>query len=204
MRITYFRRQAAQRPDKNCHSSLSKINSVMLFGLMGFALLAFAINVVEASGFPRYWTDTSSGYAIGGYDPVDYFVRSKAMRPNTSIEAVFGGVSWRFRNIGNKQAFMAHPEIYAPRFGGVDPYLLARHREVLGNPSLFDVYKDRLYLFYSIKSLSSWRQNRDIFIVHAERGWPKAAARFGLDSGVELDKSNQSGNKNFGPLPPEK
>jgi len=176
----------------------------MLFGLMGFALLAFAINVVEAGGLPRYWTDTLSGYAIGGYDPVDYFVRSKAMRPNTSIEAVFGGVSWRFRNAGNKQAFLSHPKIYAPRFGGVDPYLLARHREVLGNPSLFDVYKDRLYLFYSIDSLSSWRKNRDASIVHAKKAWPKAAARFGLDSGVSLDETDKSSKQRYGPLPPEK
>ena len=150
--------------------------------LAAFVLLALAASANADSHFPRIWMDQSSGYAIGGYDPVEYFVHAKALRPDGGVEAFWGGVSWKFRNIGNKQAFLAHPEIYAPRFGGADAYLMAKHKQVLGNPTLFDVYEGRLYLFYNGLSLSRWRQHRAAYVIHAKQAWPKAALRLGLDA----------------------
>ena len=169
-----------------CQYSLLKRHLGISFAGTVLVLLAFAF-VSQANGarqLPRVWMDQSSGYAIGGYDPVDYFVRSEPVRLDNGIEAVWGGVSWSFRNTGNRQAFLSDPQIYAPRFGGADPYLLARHKQVAGNPTLFDIYKGRLYLFYSGNTLSRWRQNRAAFIVHAKQAWPKAALKLGLDAGI--------------------
>ncbi len=144
-----------------------------------------------AGQLPKVWMDEGNGYAIGGFDPVDYFVRGEAVLPDSDIEAFWGGVSWKFRNIGNKQAFLSHPFIYAPQFGGTDPYLLAKGRLVNGNPSLFDLYEGGLYLFYDGKSLLSWKQNRATFIRYAKQVWPQAALRQGLDATPSNDNSDQ-------------
>ena len=131
--------------------------------------------------------DDANGYAIAGFDPVDYFVKGRAVRPNTGIEAVWGGVSWNFRNTGNKAAFLADPQVYAPRFGGVDPYQLANNHSVLGNPAMFEIYEKRLYLFYDGVSQLAWKQGRKAYIARAMLAWPKAAASLGLGT-VKIKK----------------
>src|SRR5689334_4948039 len=65
--------------------------------------------------------DWHTGLALGGFDPVDYFVDGDAMRGKGGFEHTFAGVVWRFRNEGNRAAFAADPEVYMPRFGGYDP-----------------------------------------------------------------------------------
>src|SRR5260370_32643702 len=78
------------------------------------------------------------------------------------FEASEAGVVWRFRNEGNLTSFVAHPEIYGPRFGGYDPIDLARGVTVAGNPRFFLVSGQRLYLF-------GREQNRDAFAADPER-----------------------------------
>ena len=151
------------------------------FAATGFAGMILMGTVVLASSYmPMAWMDDVNGYAISGYDPVDYFVKGQAVRPNTGVEAVWGGVSWNFRNTGNRAAFLADPQVYAPRFGGVDPYQLANNQSVRGNPALFDIYEKRLYLFYDGVSLLAWKRDRKAYIANAILVWPQAAASLGL------------------------
>ena len=56
---------------------------------------------------------------------------------------------WRFRNEGNRAAFVADPEVYMPRFGGYDPVAVARGASAPGHPELWLIAEERLYLFYS-------------------------------------------------------
>jgi hypothetical protein len=149
-----------------------------------------AITSMATSPLPKTWIDDANGYAIGGYDPVDYFVKKEAISPPGGIETFWGGGSWKFSNIGNRAAFLAHPRTYAPRFGGADPYLLARQRPVLGNPTLFDIYEDRLYLFYSGVTLSRWKEHRAAFIIHAKQFWPKISKILRLDAAEPVDPAD--------------
>lgn len=158
--------------------------------LMMLSLIQVPSSVSLASGdtdlskyrLPMAWTDDATGYAIAGYDPVDYFVLKKAAKPNPGKEAYWGGVSWKFRNSGNRQAFLAHPRTYVPRFGGADPLMLAKGRAVLGNPTLFDIYEDRLYLFYDGVNLVNWRAARAALLEKALFKWPRLAIEIGIDA----------------------
>ncbi len=67
-----------------------------------------------------------TGLAIEGFDPVAYFVDARPLVGLPEFEAAEAGVVWRFRNEGNRASFVAHPDIYGPRFGGYDPIDLAR------------------------------------------------------------------------------
>jgi len=165
---------------------------------LGVAVVVIPLGASWAGSLlPRVGMDDRTGYAIGGYDPVDYFVLGESRLIENGIEAYWGGVSWKFRNIGNKQAFLLHPCTYAPRFGGLDPVLLSQHKGVMGSPSLFDIYKDRLYLFYNGTTLARWKKYREGIVSEAKLGWPKVARESELDPGPP---AKQAAGEDQGPL----
>jgi len=114
-----------------------------------------------------------TGLAISGYDPVAYFIDTQPVRGEERFEAVQDGAVWRFRNEGNKAAFVSHPEVYAPQFGGYDPVDVARGKVVAGLPQLWTIHAQRLYLFSSETSRTAFAANPDGFAQSAHRRWPK-------------------------------
>jgi hypothetical protein len=148
--------------------------------LLILSLLAGIIanrSAAAAGDKPLIWSDAASGFAIGGFDPLAYFLKGGPERPQNALEARWGGAYWRFANIGNRAAFLAHPEIYAPQFGGFDPYLLTRHKTVRGNPVIFAIHENRLYLFNSLDSRAKWRRHKRAYIIQAGFVWRERAAR---------------------------
>jgi hypothetical protein len=112
-----------------------------------------------------------TGLAIEGYDPVAYFADARAELGRQDFEASQAGAIWRFRNEGNRASFVAHPEIYGPQFGGYDPIDLARGVTYAGNPRLWLIVKQRLYLF-------GREANRDAFGADPARILRAAKARW--------------------------
>jgi hypothetical protein len=115
--------------------------------------------------------DRHSGLAISGFDPVAYFTDAKALPGKGELEQEVGGVIWRFRNEGNRAAFVADPDVYRPRFGGFYPVGVARGVAVAGNPQLWAISEQRLYLFYSAETRTQFAGDRDRVITTAEREW---------------------------------
>jgi hypothetical protein len=114
-----------------------------------------------------------TGLAISGFDPVAYFTETAAMRGDERFEAVQDGAVWRFRNEGNRAAFVGHPQVYAPQFGGYDPVDVARGKVVEGLPVLWTIHAKRLYLFASDTSRTAFATNPDGYANAAQRRWPK-------------------------------
>src|SRR5229473_2202594 len=146
-------------------------------GIAFFALLAAHCAPVGqnwaawAATTERLVVNRYSGLAIEGYDPVAYFTDERAVRGLPDYEAAEAGGIWRFRNASNRAAFVAHPEIYGPQFGGYDPIDLARGVTVAGNPRFFQIAGQRLYLF-------SREENRDAFAADPKRFLLDASARW--------------------------
>ena len=114
-----------------------------------------------------------TGLAISGFDPVAYFTETSAVRGDERFEAVRDGAVWRFRNEGNRAAFVSHPEVYAPQFGGYDPIDVARGKVVQGLPQLWTIHEKRLYLFASETGRTAFAVNPEGFANSAQRRWPK-------------------------------
>jgi hypothetical protein len=114
-----------------------------------------------------------TGLAISGFDPVAYFTDTTASRGDERFEAVHDRAIWRFRNEGNRAAFVAHPDVYAPQFGGYDAVDVARGKVVEGLPQLWTIHGRKLYLFASETSRTAFAANPDGFAGTAERRWPK-------------------------------
>jgi len=127
--------------------------------------------VIRASTTERIVVDHSSGLAIGGFDPVAYFVDSRPVLGMEQFEAWERGAVWRFHNEGNRASFLAHPDIYGPQFGGYDPVDVARGVTVAGNPMFWIVADQQLFLF-------SREASRDAFALDPERYLRPAMSRW--------------------------
>lgn len=142
---------------------------------LGLALIVLGI-MIPVCGYTatteRIVSDPQSGLAINGFDPVAYFVDSAAKFGQPDVEQIYGGVVWRFRNIGNKAAFAAHPDVYMPRFGGYDPVALGKGKVVAGHPLQWVIKQKRLYLFYDSHSRDEFIAGSDTILFDAERQWP--------------------------------
>lgn len=141
-------------------------------------LLALA-TLFAISGPPRpqageagIWRDEASGLAIGGFDPVAYFIRARPVRGDPTIGVTHAGAGWVFENTGNRAAFARNPEVYAPGFFGYDPVSLAFGKPVAGQPALFAVESGRLYLFATEGNRSLFRQSPVAHLRHARARWP--------------------------------
>ena len=126
---------------------------------------------VSAATTERIISDVRTGLAISGIDPLSYFVDAAPRYGVADHELSLGGVIWRFRNEGNKAAFAAHPDVYMPRYGGYDPIAIGRGVAVPGNPLLWVMAGERIYLFYDEKSRDRFIANPGEAMLIADNKW---------------------------------
>jgi hypothetical protein len=131
---------------------------------------------VRAAMTEKVVTDPHTGLAMNGIDPVAYFTDAAPLYGRPDQELRFAGAIWRFRNEGNKAAFVADPEVYMPRYGGYDPIALGRAVAVPGNPLVWALVGERLYLFYNDEARDRFIANPGDAILHADNKWPGVAS----------------------------
>ncbi|AWN38766.1 hypothetical protein DK427_01225 [Methylobacterium radiodurans] len=85
--------------------------------------------------------------ALRGYDAVSYFLPGGPRPGSARFELSWAGRAWRFASAGNRAAFAAAPETYAPRLDGHDPVGVLDGRLVDADPLVFALIAGRLYLF---------------------------------------------------------
>jgi YHS domain-containing protein len=147
-------------------------------GIASIALLAtlfaqpFLVLGARAVTTERVVVNRFTGLAIEGFDPVAYFVDAGPVRGQEDFEASQTGAVWRFHNEGNRAAFVAHPEIYGPQFGGYDPTDLARGVTVAGNPRFWVISGSRLYLFGREQTRETFSVDPTRFLRLAKQRWP--------------------------------
>ncbi len=139
-------------------------------GLILFTVL-FA-NISRAEGV-NAWSDKATGYAIAGYDPLSYFTLGKATLGHSKFEYVWNGTVWKFQNEGNRDAFMRHPEVYAPHFAGYDPYALAKGYPVEGLPTVWRIWENRLYFFHNVVNKHLWAEDPQDYEMKAKENWQR-------------------------------
>ena len=150
----------------------SRREMMFFLGLAGFALAFPGFGPSRAATTERVVSDPSSGLALSGFDPVGYFVDAAPQLGSPDLELSFAGVVWRFRNEGNRAAFVLNPEVYMPRFGGYDPVAVARGASAPGHAEVWVIAEERLYLFFNTAARDAFVDDPGSAIGAAERGWP--------------------------------
>jgi hypothetical protein len=143
------------------------------FALMAGFSAVFGVDfAADAATTERVVVNRYSGLAIEGFDPVAYFTESLAIQGLPDFEAAESGAVWRFRNEGNRASFVSHPEVYGPRFGGYDPVDVGRGVPYAGNPRIWLIVDQRLFLFGRAESRDAFAANPARFLKDADARWP--------------------------------
>ncbi|MGB5820963.1 MAG: YHS domain-containing (seleno)protein [Saonia sp.] len=136
-----------------------------------------------------------NGYAIGGYDPVAYFTKEKALKGRESIKSEWKNATWLFTSEEHKNFFEKSPEKYAPQYGGWSLIHMsgdggegfaARTRP----EDSWIIVEDKLYMIHVVEWANHFRKNKDYvknYAKYADKQWP------------EVSKSLKAGAKTFWP-----
>jgi hypothetical protein len=145
-------------------------------GLLAYAGLVFVLTAAppssRASATEQIVEDWHTGLAIDGYDPVAFFTDGKPIEGSPDLELRYGGAVWRFTNVGDRAAFAASPDVYMPQYGGYDPLGVAHGVAVAGNPNVWLIASQKLFLFYDGDRRNKFASDPDRVIAMADRKWP--------------------------------
>lgn len=144
--------------------------------LAALLLTPVAVQRLQAATTERVVVDRYTGLAIDGFDPVAYFTDHEARMGDGDYEASAHGAIWRFCNSSNMAAFVANPDIYGPQFGGYDPVAIARGVPVQGNPLVWLVSGQRLFLFAREESREAFAADPERYLKPARQQWPAVQA----------------------------
>ncbi len=120
---------------------------------------------------------TTTGLALRGYDPVAYFTAGEPTRGDFQITAEHNGAVYRFASEENKALFVANPEAYAPAYGGFCAFGAAMGFKFDGDPHLWKVVDNKLYLNLAPGIQKRWEADRANLIVAADDNWKTIAEK---------------------------
>jgi YHS domain-containing protein len=126
---------------------------------------------------PEIYTALFSKTAIGGFDAVAYFTEHKPIKGDPKYLATYRGAEWRFYNAANRDRFVANPEQFAPQYGGYCAWAVAQGYTASGDPQLWKIVDNKLYLNYDADVQKKWEANIPDFIRAADKNWPTALGK---------------------------
>lgn len=136
----------------------------------GMLLLFWVASVVSAENLAI--NADADGVAIHGYDPVAYFEDGGPRQGRRELAYHWRDADWWFTTPAHREAFVADPERFAPRFGGFCAYAASYGQFADIDPKAWTLHQGRLYLNYSLRVRKTWRPRADEFIGDAEQLWP--------------------------------
>lgn len=134
-------------------------------------LIATVLTLAPATGYAQAVNTNSAGLAVGGYDPVAYFVAGKAQAGSPDLTASHDGATYRFVDTANRDRFRADPAKYLPAYGGYCAYGVANGYKVKVDPDAFTIVDGTLYLNYDKGVMKKWRADIPAYIAKADANW---------------------------------
>lgn len=123
----------------------------------------------------------NTGFAVSGYDVVAYFdlpqsqvgtAQTAAVAGKADITADYNGATFAFSSEENRERFLADPARFAPQYDGHCAYGVSKGGKVPGNPNLWRIIDNKLYLNITKNVVSFWEEDIPGNINLAETNWP--------------------------------
>lgn len=161
------------------------------FALAFAASAAFAFPALAG---PQYVDGT--GYAVSGYDVVAYRgldqsavgqAQPEGVKGRADITAEYNGATWAFSSEENRDKFLEDPARFAPQYDGHCAFGVSKGGKVPGNPNLWRIVDDKLYLNITTNVVGFWEEDIPGNINRAEGNWP----------GIEPDAASTNVIPNF-------
>jgi YHS domain-containing protein len=127
------------------------------------------------------------GVALGGYDPVTYFVGGAPTKGDAKIEATFNGALYHFVSQDNRALFEKDPTQYAPAYGGFCGYAASVGKVRPADPLIWSIVDRQLIVQHTKAADELWRKDVSGNKRKADKYWPhliaaKAGKRDPIDS----------------------
>lgn len=123
----------------------------------------------QAHAADPIYTGIFSNKALNGYDAVSYFQGDgKPVKGKKAFKTEWNGADWFFASQENLEVFNTEPEKYAPQFGGYCAWAVAQGKLVKGDPLVYTIYDDKLYINYDDNVNNKWLPQKKAFIEKAE------------------------------------
>jgi YHS domain-containing protein len=122
------------------------------------------------------------GLAIGGYDLVNYFLKSKAEKGRSEFSSKIQNVTYYFVSKENQKLFDSNPKKFLPQYDGYCALAVGTTAKKISiDPETFKVTDGKLYLFFNGKSwsgttfnsLEPWIKDENNLITKADKLWPE-------------------------------
>lgn len=146
-----------------------------------FALAAAAASCFALPGYAGEQYIDGTGFAVSGYDVVAYrslemnppgSEQTGAVRGDADITAEYNGAVWAFSTEENRSKFLENPAYFAPQYDGHCAYGVSKGGKVPGNPNLWRIVDDKLYLNITKNVVGFWEEDIPGNITLAEGNWP--------------------------------
>lgn len=144
------------------------MKSLIRAAALGIAVATSTVTGALAAGVEI--NATTTGLALRGYDPVSYF-NGGPKAGSFKITAVHQDATYRFVTEANKKTFAANPDAYTPAFGGYCAYGAAVGSKFDGDPTVWKIVDDVLYLNLASPVQVLWEKDLDENLVKANTNW---------------------------------
>lgn len=147
---------------------------------LALAAAATALTFANTAFAGEQFVD-DTGFAVSGYDVVAYFslpqsavgqAQAAPVEGDKSITADYNGATFAFSTEANRDAFLADPAKYAPQYDGHCAYGVAKGGKVPGNPTLWRIVDDKLYLNITKNVVGFWEEDIPGNLNLSEGNWP--------------------------------
>lgn len=144
------------------------------------AAAATALSFAGAAFAGEQFVD-ETGFAVSGYDVVAYFsldqnpvgtAQPAPVEGNKSITADYNGATFAFSSEANRDAFVAEPAKYVPQYDGHCAFGVAKGGKVPGNPTLWRIVDDKLYLNITKNVVGFWEEDIPGNLNLSTGNWP--------------------------------
>ena len=114
--------------------------------MLAFSLLPGAASLAQTSAA------TALGVALKGHDTVAYFTQKRPVMGTAQNRYDWDGTRYLFSSVKNREAFVAHPDRYAPQFGGLCATGLGMGTKAAADPNVWKIVDGKLYVFSSVEA----------------------------------------------------
>jgi hypothetical protein len=136
------------------------------------ALILTAISLPLAQPSLAEIVFSDGGFAIRGTDPVAYFAEGRPVAGDPAYTYDWMGATWAFVSAGNRDAFAADPESFAPQYGGYCAWAVAEGYKAPIDPDAWRIVDGKLYLNFDHRIQARWERDIPGFIARADENWP--------------------------------
>ncbi|MEL7100591.1 MAG: YHS domain-containing (seleno)protein [Pseudomonadota bacterium] len=142
--------------------------------------------VLATSAFAGEQYIDETGFAVSGYDVVAYFdlpqnpvgqAQPAPVAGNAGITAEYNGATFAFSSEENRARFLENPAAFVPQYDGHCAYGVAKGGKVPGNPTLWRIVDDKLYLNITPVVVGFWEEDIPGNLTLSEGNWTGIEAK---------------------------